>query len=227
MHAHAERIQEQDGLVQGAVQAQRRLERDMHRLTEEFDGNASRLMQSNVGGAGGGDREAQQLADQLEKLKEEREAVVEELDQRLKTALDQIGGYSENNRVQLRDCSEMVLKLGNKAIQEAEKVQRCKDLVEVMQGRITELSQLLQEERRERRVFQEETIGAFRSGGNGGMDNSLLFTPVSEGGAGSSWHSDGDEGRGAAFETLDENEDGVLDREEFARLNQVFKKDLN
>ena len=161
-----------------------------------------------------------------------RELVVQELDQRLKTALDQIGGYSENNRVQLRDCSEMVLKLGNKAIQEAEKVQRIKDLVEVMQGRLTELSQLIQEERRERRVFQEETIGAFRGAANGGMDNSLLFTPVSEGQPDSSWHSDAANHENpsrelSTFENLDENEDGVLDRDEFSRLNQVFKKDLS
>jgi len=101
-----------------------------------------------------------------------------------------------------------------------------------MQGRNTELNQALQEERRERRLFQEETIHALK--GHLPGDGSLLFTPVSEGN--SSWHSDGrneaapasaSKGPGASsgeFENLDQNQDGVLDRDEFARLNQVFNK---
>ena len=103
-------------------------------------------------------------------------------------------------------------------------------LGQVMQGRITDLNQQLQEERRERRLFQEETVNALKSHLPG--DGSLLFTPVSDK-ADSSWHSDArtdaaaSKGPGASsgeFEVLDQNGDGVLDRDEFARLNRVFNK---
>jgi hypothetical protein len=123
---------------------------------------------------------------------------------------------------------------------------------QVMQSRITELSQMLQEERRERRVFQEETVSALQWYQGKAGDNSMQFSqfsPVSEGPADSSWHSDANVSRGPAdakgpaplpgrhpsplefhvgpeFESIDMNGDGVLDREEFERLNRVFKKDF-
>jgi len=241
---HAERIQEQDGVVQGLTQALRRAERQIGKV-EELGSDVSRMHDSLQAGSiqsASQREESQMLVQQLQAMKEEREAVMKDLQQRLKDSLEHIGGYSEDNRSQLSDCCEMVLKLGSKAIQEAEKLQQLKDLTAILQQRIADMTTDISNERRERRVFQEEIKAGMQwwtEAFQNRADASLLYTPItpssprgqfSTGAPFAAGMSDkahlsgiGDGavgGDGAAvneqplFDRLDINRDGVLDRGE-------------
>eukprot|EP00656_Telonema_subtile_P035965 TRINITY_DN39925_c0_g1_i2.p1 TRINITY_DN39925_c0_g1~~TRINITY_DN39925_c0_g1_i2.p1 ORF type:complete len:483 (-),score=132.63 TRINITY_DN39925_c0_g1_i2:42-1490(-) len=125
-HAHASRIQEQDSMLQQLAEANKQLEATIATLPS----------------AKGKPREGGLHDDPM----------LFELSQKLMEA----GESSSGDRAQLTHCCEMVVKLGNKSIEEAQKMDQLTELVTLMQSRLSEIGVQLGSEKRERESLQRE-----------------------------------------------------------------------
>jgi len=133
-HAHATAIQEQDG--------QHQLLRDnVEQMDKAVSAMTAKLGQlENNSDAGDNSIKAQQ------------HALMSEMTRKLQQNSD----GSSGDRVQLQHCCEMVVKLGNKSLEESQKLDQQTELLTLMQQRLEAVAAELQEERRDRIKLERE-----------------------------------------------------------------------